>query len=231
MLLERIDSLPTDEIGGFRVRPGKPLPFGVSHIPNGLNFSIFTSAGTSCTLVLFRRGEDQPFAELPFPANYRIGDVFCMVVFGLDDEELEYGFRIDGPFDPSVGHRFDSKQVLMDPYARLIAGRDTWGEQPNWDRPYPYRARVSFDDFDWEGERPLEIPPEDLVIYEAHVRAFTQSPSAEVKYPGTYAALVEKIPNLKDLGINAIELMPIFEFDEFENSRLHPDPGERLYNF
>ena len=231
MLIERIDSLPTDEIAGFRVRPGKPLPFGVSHIPNGLNFSIYTSAGTSCTLVLFNKGEEQPFAELPFPENYRIGDVFCMVVFGLDDEDLEYGFRVDGPSDPNAGHRFDPSQVLMDPYARLIAGRDTWGEEPDWKRLYPYRARVSFDDFDWEGERPLEIPPEDLIIYETHVRAYTQSPSSGSKYPGTYAALVEKIPYLKELGINAIELMPVFEFDEFENSKLHPDTGEQLYNF
>ena len=230
-LIDRIDSLPTDEIGGFKVRPGKPLPFGVSHTPNGLNFSIYTSAGTACTLVLFRRGEAQPFAELPFPDHYRIGDVFCMVVFGLDDEDLEYGYRIDGPFDPGVGHRFDPSKVLMDPYAKQIAGRDVWGEEPDWQGIYPYRARVSFDDFDWEGERPLEIAPEDLVIYEAHVRSFTQSESSGSKHPGTYAALVEKIPYLKELGINAIELMPIYEFDEFENSRLHPDTGERLYNF
>jgi glycogen operon protein len=230
-LIDRIDSLPTDEIGGFKVRPGKPLPFGVSHTPNGLNFSIYTSAGTACTLVLFRRGEAQPFAEIPFPANYRIGDVFCMVVFGLDDEDLEYGYRIDGPFDPAAGHRFDSTKVLMDPYARQIAGRDVWGEEPDWQGTYPYRARVSFDDFDWEGEGPLEIAPEDLVIYEAHVRGFTRSESSGCKHPGTYAALVEKIPYLKELGVNAIELMPIYEFDEFENSRLHPDTGERLYNF
>lgn len=231
MLLERIDSLPTDEIGGFQVRPGKPLPFGVSHAPNGLNFSIYTSAGTACTLVLFRRGEPEPFAELAFPEHYRIGDVFCMVVFGLDDEGIEYGFRIDGPHEPGSGHRFDSSKVLMDPYARSIAGRDIWGETPDWTALYPYRACVSLDDFDWEAERPLEIPSEDLVIYEAHVRAFTRSDSAGVKHPGTYAGLVEKIPYLKDLGINAIELMPIYEFDEFENSRLHPDTGERLYNF
>jgi glycogen operon protein len=230
-LIDRIDSLPTDEIAGFKVRPGKPLPFGVSHAPNGLNFSIYTSAGTACTLVLFRRGEAQPFAELPFPTNYRIGDVFCMVVFGLDDEDLEYGYRIDGPFDPVVGHRFDSTKVLMDPYARQIAGRDVWGEEPDWQASYPYRARVSFDDFDWEGEGPLEIAPEDLVIYEAHVRGFTRSESSGCKHPGSYAALVEKIPYLKELGINAIELMPIYEFDEFENSRLHPNTGERLYNF
>jgi len=230
-LIDRIDSLPTDEIAGFKVRPGKPLPFGVSHAPNGLNFSIYTSAGTACTLVLFRRGEAQPFAELPFPTNYRIGDVFCMVVFGLDDEDLEYGYRIDGPFDPAVGHRFDSTKVLMDPYARQIAGRDVCGEEPDWQATYPYRARVSFDDFDWEGEGPLEIAPEDLVIYEAHVRGFTRSESSGCKHPGSYAALVEKIPYLKELGVNAIELMPIYEFDEFENSRLHPNTGERLYNF
>lgn len=105
------------------------------------------------------------------------------------------------------------------------------GETPNWQRPYPYRARVSFDDFDWEGERPLEIPSEDLVIYETHVRSFTRSDTSGVKQPGTYAALVEKIPYLKQLGINAVELMPVYEFDEFENSRIHPDTGEQLYNF
>ena len=229
--MDRIDSLPTDNICGLRVRPGKPLPFGVSHAPGGLNFSVYTSAGEACTLVLFRQGAVEPFAELPFPSHYRIGDVFCMVVFGLDFEDLEYGFRIDGPFNPGHGDRFDASQILMDPHARLIAGRDVWGQDPDWQRLYPYRARVSLDDFDWQGERPLEIPMQDLVIYEAHVRAYTQSPTAETSHPGTYAGLVEKIPYLKDLGINAIELMPIFEFDEFENSRLHPDTGERLYNF
>ena len=231
MPIERIDGLPTGEIAGFGVRPGKPLPFGVSHVPDGLNFSIYTSTGKSCTLVLFNRGEPQPFAELPFPDNFRIGQVFCMVVFGLDYEGIEYGFRIDGPYDPAAGNRFDASKVLMDPYARLIAGRDVWGEVPNWDQIYPYRARVSFDDFDWEGVRPLEIPSEDLVIYEMHVRAFSQSDSSASKHPGTYAALVEKIPYLKELGVNAIELMPIYEFDEFENSRIHPETGEQLYNF
>ena len=230
-MIERIDSLPTAEINGLKVRPGKPLPFGVSHVPEGLNFSIYTSAGTACTLVLFRRGEEQPFVELPFPVHFRIGNVFCMTVFGLDCEDLEYGYRIDGPHDPSAGHRFDPSKVLMDPYARMISGRDVWGETPDWERLYPYRARVSFDDFDWEGERPLEIPSEDLVIYETHVRAYTRSETAGTKHPGTYAALVEKIPYLKDLGVNAIELMPIYEFDEFENSRIHPDTGECLYNF
>lgn len=231
-MLDRIDTLPTIEIAGFQVRPGKPLPFGVSHFHRGLNFSIYTSAGTSCTLVLFNRGELEPFAEIEFPASFRIGDVYCMVVFGLDYEDLEYGFRVDGPYQPGQGHRFDRNAILMDPYSRLISGRDVWGVQPDWDRQkYHYRSRVSFDDFDWEGDRPLEHKPEDLVIYEAHVRGFTQSPTASVSHPGTYAGLAEKIPYLKSLGVNAIELMPVFEFDEFENSRLHPDTGERLYNY
>jgi glycogen operon protein len=231
-MLDRIDSLPTVEISGFKVRPGKPLPFGVSHFPDGLNFSIYTSAGTSCTLVLFRRGELVPFAELDFPPAFRIGDVYCMVVFGLDYEDLEYGFRIDGPFDPANGHRFDRKAILMDPYSRLISGRDVWGDQPDWEnQKYHYRSRVSFDDFDWEGDRPLERKPEDLIIYETHVRGFTKSASSGVEHPGTYAGLAEKIPYLKSLGVTAIELMPIFEFDEFENSRIHPHTGEQLYNY
>jgi len=231
MQIDRIDSLPTEDIGGFKVRPGKPLPFGVSHVPNGLNFSVYTSSGVGCTLVLFNRGEEKPFAELPFPDSYRIGDVFCMVVFGLNYEDLEYGYRIEGPFKPESGHRHDPTKILMDPYARLISGRDVWGEMPDWQNSYPYRARVSFDDFDWEGERPLEIPPEDLVIYETHVRSFTQSSTSGVRHPGTYAGLVEKIPYLQSLGINAIELMPIYEFDEFENTRIHPETSERLYNY
>lgn len=231
-MIERIDGLPTNIINGYKVRPGKPLPFGVSHVPNGLNFSAYTSAGTGCTLVLFSRGVLEPFAEIEFPKSYRIGDVFCMIVFDLDYEDLEYGYRIDGPFQPEAGHRFNKECILMDPYTKLVSGRDVWGEEPDWNAQiYHYRSRVSFDDFDWEDDSPLEFPPEDLLIYEAHVRGFTKSASAKVAHPGTYAGLAEKIPYLKRLGINAIELMPIFEFDEFENSRIHPETGEKLYNY
>ena len=119
----------------------------------------------------------------------------------------------------------------MDPYARTTSGREEWGVEPNWELQYQHRSRISFDDFDWEGDSPLEIKDEDLVIYEMHVRSFTQSETSVVKFRGTYAGIVEKIPYLKKLGINAVELMPVFEFDEFENSRIHPDTGERLYNY
>jgi len=231
MELDRIDNIPTETIGGLRVRPGKPLPFGVSSVPGGLNFSVYTSAGTSCTLVLFSRAENVPLAEIIVPDHYRIGDVYSIAVYDLDYEDIEYGFRIGGPFEPEKGNRFDSANVLMDPYSRVIAGRDTWGTEPDWDRQYQYRSRVAFDDFDWQGDTPLEIDDAKLVIYELHVRSFTNSNTSGVKFKGTYAGIVEKIPYLKALGINAVELMPVFEFDEFENSRTHPETGEKLYNY
>ena len=141
---------------------------------NGVNFSIFSSAATSCTLVLFDRGADQPFAEIPFPDEFRIGNVYCMTVFELDYERLEYGYRMDGPFNPAEGQRFNKSVILSDPYAKVIGGRDTWLTKPNWDNIYPYRSRLAFEDFDWEHDHPLETPIEDLVIYEMHVRGFTQ---------------------------------------------------------
>ena len=231
MELERIDNQPIETIEGYRVRPGKPLPFGVSTVPGGLNFSVYTSAGTSCTLVLLSRSERKIIKEIKIPDHYRIGDVYSIVVFDLDYEDIEYGYKIKGPFSPEEGHRFDEKNILMDPYARATAGREEWGKEPNWEIQYQHRSRISFDDFDWEGDSPLEINDEDLVIYEMHVRSFTQSETSGVKFKGTYAGIVEKIPYLKELGINAVELMPVFEFDEFENSRIHPETGERLYNY
>ena len=231
MELERIDIQPTETIEGYRVRPGKPLPFGVSTVPGGLNFSVYTSAGTSCTLVLLSRSENKIIKEIRIPDHYRIGDVYSIVVFDIDYEDIEYGYKIEGPFSPEDGHRFDGDNILMDPYARTTSGRVEWGVEPNWELQYQHRSRISFDDFDWEGDSPLEIKDEDLVIYEMHVRSFTQSETSGVKFRGTYAGIVEKIPYLKKLGINAVELMPVFEFDEFENSRIHPDTGERLYNY
>ena len=231
MELERIDNQPIETIEGYRVRPGKPLPFGVSTVPGGLNFSVYTSAGTSCTLVLLSRSENKIIKEIRIPDHYRIGDVYSIVVFDLDYEDIEYGYKIEGPFSPEDGHRFDGDNILMDPYARTTSGREEWGVEPKWELQYQHRSRISFDDFDWEGDSPLEIRDEDLVIYEMHVRSFTQSETSGVKFRGTYAGIVEKIPYLKKLGINAVELMPVFEFDEFENSRIHPDTGERLYNY
>lgn len=229
--MERVDIHPTHQHGQFKLRVGRPLPFGATLVPGGVNFSIFSSVATRCTLVLFERHARQPMAEIPFPDEFRIGNVFAMIVFGLDYENIEYGYRIDGPYDPPAGHWCNPSQIVMDPYAKVIGGRDVWGKTPNWDDPYPHRARLAFDDFDWENDRPLEIPPEDQIIYEMHVRSFTRHPSAGVKHPGTFAGIIEKIPYLKELGVTSIELMPIYEFDEFENSRPSPVTGETLYNY
>lgn len=230
--MRRVDSLPTHEYKNFKMRVGKPLPFGSSIVPDGVNFSIFSRHAENCTLVLFEKHADEPFVEIPFPDEFRIGDVYTMVVFDLDYEDVEYGYRMDGPNNPEEGHWFNPDKILMDPYAKAIGGRDVWGEEPDWDDQYQHRARIVYDDFDWESDKPLETPIEDLIIYEMHVRGFTRHESSQVKYPGTFAAIKEKIDYLKNLGINCIELMPIFEFDEFEHSRPSPaDEDELLMNY
>lgn len=227
----RIDSHPTHRHGNFQMRIGRPLPFGATVMGNGVNFSIFSHNATSCTLVLYEKGHIEPFEEIPFPPDFRVGDVFAMIVFGLNIERIEYGFRLDGSQAYFEGHRFKHEQVLLDPYARSISGRAIWGEQPDFENPFQHRAQIVPDDYDWEGDTPPNIPMEDLVIYEMHVRGFTKHGSSNVKYPGTFAAIREKIPYLKELGINCIELMPIFEFDEFEYSGRNPITGERLLNY
>ncbi|MEM6528530.1 MAG: glycogen debranching enzyme, partial [Chloroflexota bacterium] len=213
------------------MRIGKPLPQGATVTPTGINFSIYSSNATSCTLVLFNRREKEPFVEIPFPEEFRIGHIFAMKVFDLDPEIIEYGFRMSGPFQPRLGHRFNPSNILLDPYARVISGRDVWGVEPDPDNPYQHRARISNDDFDWGDDRPPNIAIEDLIIYEMHVRGFTRDDSSGTKHPGTYAAIREKIPYLKQLGVNAVELMPIFEFDEFEYDRMNPVTGERIWNY
>jgi isoamylase len=221
--MQRIDIHPTHTYNEFELRRGKPYPFGANLVPGGINFSVYSSYAKSCRLVLFEKGAKEPFAEIPFLDEFRIGNVYSMVVFNLDHENIEYGYRMEGPFNPSEGHWFDPEKILMDPYAKVIGGRDVWGRMPDWNDVYQHRARIAFDDFDWEDDKPLEIPPEDLVVYEMHVRGFTRHSSSGVKHPGTFAAIREKIPYLKQLGVNAIELMPICEFDEFEHSRFDPE--------
>ena len=228
--MDRIDIYPTRIYQGLKLARGHAYPFGATLVPKGVNFSIFSSNATSCTLVLFNKGEAKPFVEIPIPDEFRIGNVYSIIVFELNPEEIEYGYRMDGPFDPAAGHRFDVSKILLDPYARAIGGRDIWGQPPNWNDIYPHRAQLTYADFDWEGDRPLEIPLEDLVIYEMHVRGFTRHHTSGVKHPGTFAGLREKIPYLRELGVNCIELMPIYEFDEWEHSRKLPG-GETLMNY
>ena len=209
---------PIDTIDGFQVRPGFFRDFGATIIPGGVNFTVQSHGADSIELLLFHRGAEEPFAELKFPDNYRIGFVYSMIVFGLDVEEFEYAYRVDGPYDEEKGLRFDRTKILLDPYARAVTGQSRWGHKNNV--RHGYRARVVRSNFDWGRERTSQILMEDLIIYETHVRGFTKDPSSGTACPGTFHALKEKIPYLKNLGINAVELMPIFEFDEMRDARL-----------
>lgn len=209
------ESSPMAEIAGFPVRPGIYDLNGAAPLQNGVNFTIHTCGGTSCELLLFHRAQEEPFAVLPFPEAYKIGDVYSMIVYGLNIDEFEYAYRVDGPYCPEKGLLFDKNKILLDPYAKAVAGQRTWGIR--WD--HTYHARVVKDRFDW-GDMPQSKKELcDLIIYELHVRDFTHHPSSGVQHRGTFSGLMEKIPYLKELGINAVELMPIFEFDETMNSR------------
>lgn len=222
---------PTHHHGVFRLRYGHPLPFGASIVPGGINFSVFSRHATGCTLVLFEKGALRPFAEIPFPPEFRMGDVFAMTVFDVDPHAIEYGYRMEGPFDPQAGHRFDPRHILLDPFARAVSGREVFRAPPRTRDIMPHRGRIPENNFDWEHDRPLDLPVPELVIYELHVRGFTRHPSSGVAHPGTFDGLREKIPYLRDLGINCVELMPVFEFDEHENFRFNPATGEPLHNY
>ncbi|HXR72573.1 glycogen debranching protein GlgX [Actinocrinis sp.] len=225
----RIDAHPTHRIAGLDVCPGRPLPFGATPVDGGVNFSVYSNRAAAMTLVLYQRGKPAPFAELPLPDAFRIGGVFAVTVFGLDLEDLEYGYRATAPEQPDPHDRFDERVVLCDPYARAITGAEEWGVRaPAQNR---FRALVPPDDFDWEGDRPLRIRDADLVIYEAHVRGFTRHPNSGVRHPGTFAGFAEKIPYLRDLGVNCVELMPVFEFDESGNPRSDPATGQPLHDY
>lgn len=220
---------PLDEIEGFQVRPGFYNRDGSTRAENGVSFTIHSFGATSCTLLLFRPQEKIPYAKLKFPEAYHIGNTYSMLVFGLDIEEFEYAFQLDGPYDKKKGLLFNKENILLDPYARAVTGQRNWGEYPEGGKDFVYHARVVENNFDWGDIRQPERPFEDLIIYEMHVRGFTKHESSCCAAPGTYEGLREKIPYLKDLGINAVELMPVFEFDEMEGTRIVD--GERLFNY
>ena len=227
--MQRIDIFPTNEIKNVRYRIGRVLPFGATVIDGGVNISIFSKEASGCTLLLYHQDEKEPFVEIPFPEQFRIGNVYTMMIFGVNMETTEYAFRFDGVHDPAKGLRFDPSKVLLDPYAKAIAGRTIWGSEPkDLDIDFP-RGRFIFEDYSWEGDKPLEIPQKDLVIYEMHVRSFTAHPLSPAQHKGTFAGIVEMIPYLKQLGVNCVELMPVFEFDELENSKVVN--GTRLVNY
>lgn len=221
--------LPLDVVEGFKIRPGFFRMYGACVASNGVSFTINSHGATRCTLLLFKPQAPKPYARIPFPDSYRIGDTYSMIVFDIKPDEFEYAFSFDGPYEPAKGLLFNEENVLLDPYSRAVTGQRKWGEKPEGGKDFEYRARVVKSNFDWGNIKQLEQPFEDLVIYETHVRGYTKDKSSGVSAPGTFAGLKDKIPYLKDLGINAVELMPIFEFDEMESARVVD--GVQLYNY
>ena len=221
--------LPLDVVEGFKIRPGFFRMYGACVASNGVSFTINSHGATRCTLLLFKPQAPKPYARIPFPDSYRIGDTYSMLVFDIKPDEFEYAFSFDGPYEPAKGLLFNEENVLLDPYSRAVTGQRKWGEKPKGGKDFEYRARVVKSSFDWGNIKQLEQPFEDLVIYETHVRGYTKDKSSGVSAPGTFAGLKDKIPYLKDLGINAVELMPIFEVDEMESARVVD--GVQLYNY
>lgn len=220
---------PLDVVEGFKIRPGFFRMYGACEASNGVSFTINSHGATRCTLLLFKPQASKPYARIPFPDSYRIGDTYSMLVYDIKPDEFEYAFSFDGPYEPAKGLLFNEENVLLDPYSRAVTGQRKWGEKPEGGKDFEYRARVVKSSFDWGNIKQLEQPFEDLVIYETHVRGYTKDKSSGVSAPGTFAGLKDKIPYLKDLGINAVELMPIFEFDEMESARVVD--GVQLYNY
>ncbi len=228
--------------------PGQPLPLGARVTESGVAFSLFSRHATSVTLCLFDRPRDPyPAQEIVLdPDQNRTGDVWHLEVSGAGAGQL-YLYRVDGPYDPGSGHRFVRTHFLSDPYARAMTGGFHWDfssqvlSDPN-NRLAARRAGepdasripkciVVTDQFDWQGDRPLNYPLRRSVIYEAHVKGLTAHESSAVAHPGTYEGVIEKIPYLKKLGVTSLELLPIHEFNEWEFERTHPETGKSLTNY
>lgn len=224
----------TATIPTFRTENGAPHPLGATIQANGVNFSLFSGSATGVELLLFNQHDSpQPFQTIPLiPSKNKTFHFWHIFVRDLK-AGAHYAFRVSGPSVPEQGLRHNRNKVLLDPYARGNTNT-VWkrGEACNdSDNVSTSMRSVVIDpsDYDWEGDRPLNRPIEDTLIYEMHVRGFTKSPSSKVKHSGTFEGLIEKIPYLKDLGVTAVELMPIFDFDE--TVPLRTVDGKPLWNY
>ena len=213
----------------FSFERGHPLPLGANVQRGGINFAIFSRHATAVTLLLFEPGVESEIAAFPFDNKYnRTGDIWHAFIAGLDPG-VAYAYRMDGPQTPP--HNFNPTLVLADPCAIALNGRRFWGNKTKQCSDCFRRALLVNHDYDWEFDQPINRPLADSIIYELHVRGFTMHSSSKVSNPGTFHGIIEKIPYLKELGITAVELLPVTEFDELESDRVNPENGEPLYNF
>jgi isoamylase len=233
----------------FKNDPGKPLPLGATILEGGVQFAIFSRHAASVVLQLFNKSQDKdPSFEINLdPKEHKTGDIWHVFVEGIGAGQL-YGYRADGPYQPRKGMRFNNNKFLLDPCALAVTGNFNWDlsdargfdiNAPDVDLSFSTvdsakgapKCIVVDESFDWETDRPLRIPLQDTIIYETHVRGLTCHPTSQVNHPGTFQGIIEKIPYLKELGITAVELLPIQEFDELEIIRMDPTTGKRLMNY
>jgi isoamylase len=231
------------------VRSGGPLPLGAHPRGNGFNFAIFSRHATGVRLDFFENLDDAvPIRSVIFnPSRNKTGDIWHVWLERIRPGQL-YGFRLAGPYAPRDGHRFNPVKLVLDPYATAIAsvpGHDfhlALGYDPDSaekdlslseidNAVTAPKCIIPHADFDWQGDQPLSRPWTSTVIYELHVRGYTVHPSADVGSPGTYRGLIEKIPYLKELGVTAVELMPVQEFNENQCPRVNPQTQARLKNY
>ncbi|KAK9833179.1 hypothetical protein WJX74_009440 [Apatococcus lobatus] len=251
-------SRPAPEQNGKQYSPdsptspaqGSPYPLGPSIVKDGVNMAVFAANAEQLSVCFFTEEDLQQGRvtnEVALdPATNRTGDIWHVMLPQLDSSSL-YGFRTSGPHQSSnetaVGHRYDEAQVMVDPYATGLISRRVWGEHSpelDWGKvlglatTWPQAAGIvpsQAPPFDWQGTRPLHLPREDLIIYEMHVRGFTQSPTSATSYPGTFAGMVEKLDYLQTLGINCVELLPSQEFNELEYYSAIPGTNSYRYNY
>jgi glycogen operon protein len=235
--------------GDYSLEIGKALPLGARITDGGVNFSIFSRHATAVTLVLFEAPEpSSPYKEFHLNRQKnKTGDIWHCHVTGLRAGAL-YLYRVDGPYLPEKGLRFNCHKSLLDPYAKALTDISGWDlksclaynpDEPSRDLSFSYyddlftqpRCIVIDDNFDWQGDTPLNYPLRFSVLYETHVRGLTRHPNSGVEHPGTYRGVVEKIPYFRELGITSLEFLPIQEFNEGELSTINPYTGKKLVNY
>lgn len=185
----------------MKVVQGTPLPLGVSRQKEALNFAVEVKEGKQCTLLLYKCGENVPMEKISMKEEAGTGTVRCVMLSDLPAQACEYNYEIDG-------------KIVTDPYAKGIAGRERWNDQVDF-TPHQVRGKIpQKEEYPWEDDCPLRIPEEDVIAYSLHVRGFTRHSSSKVKKKGTFRGVMEKLPYLKELGINQIQCMPVYEFEE-----------------
>lgn len=185
----------------MKIVQGAPLPLGVSRQKEALNFAVEVKEGKQCTLLLYKCGENVPMEKIPMKEEAGTGTVRCVMLSDLPAQVCEYNYEIDG-------------KIVTDPYAKGIAGRERWNDQVDF-TPHQVRGKIpQKEEYPWEDDCPLRIPEEDVIAYSLHVRGFTRHSSSKVKKKGTFRGVMEKLPYLRELGINQIQCMPVYEFEE-----------------